>query len=65
MGRTNVVLDDRLVAEAKKLAGEKTARETIDLALREFVARRKRRDILAWEGKVHWEGDLDRIRRPR
>jgi Arc/MetJ family transcription regulator len=65
MGRTNVVLDDRLVEEAKKLAGEKTARETIDLALREFVARRKRRDILAWEGKLRWEGDLDRIRRPR
>ena len=35
------------------------------LALREFVARRKRRDILAWEGKVRWEGDFDRIRRPR
>jgi len=65
MGRTNVVLDDRLVEEAKKLAGEKTARKTIDLALREFVARRKRRDILAWEGKVRWVGNLDRIRRPR
>lgn len=65
MGRTNVVLDDRLVEEAKTLAGEKSARETIDLALREFVARRKRKAILAWEGKFRWVGDLDRIRRPR
>ncbi|TFG61153.1 MAG: type II toxin-antitoxin system VapB family antitoxin [Deltaproteobacteria bacterium] len=65
MGRTNVVLDEKLIKEAKKLAGEKTARETIDLALREFVARRKRKDILAWEGKLRWEGDLDRMRRSR
>ena len=65
MGRTNVVLDDRLIEEAKKLAGEKTARETIDLALREFVARRKRTDILAWEGTFRWRGNLDRMRRPR
>jgi Arc/MetJ family transcription regulator len=65
MGRTNVVLDERLIGEAKKLAGEKSARETIDLALREFVSRRKRKDILAWEGKIRWEGDLDRLRRPR
>jgi len=65
MGRTNVVLDDDLVREAKKISGEKTARGTIDLALREFVARRKRMDILAWEGKFRWEGDLGRLRRPR
>ena len=65
MGRTNIVLDEKLIEEAKKLAGEKTARETIDLALREFVARRKRKAILAWEGKVRWKGDLDRMRRPR
>ncbi len=65
MGRTNVVLDDDLIEEAKKLAGEKTARETIDLALREFVASRKRKDILSWKGKLRWEGDLDKMRRPR
>lgn len=65
MGRTNVVLDERLIGEAKKLAGEKTARETIDLALREFVAKRKRMEILSWEGKIRWVGDLDRLRRAR
>jgi Arc/MetJ family transcription regulator len=65
MGRTNVVLDDKLVEEAKKLAGEKTARGIIDLALREFIAGRKRKDILSWEGKLRWEGDLGRMRRPR
>jgi len=65
MGRTNVVLDEKLVEEAKKLGEEKTARGVIDLALREFIAVRKRKGILAWEGKFRWEGDLDRVRRPR
>ena len=65
MGRTNVVLDDELVEEAKKLSGEKSSRGIIDLALREFVAGKKRKSILAWEGKFHWKGDLDRMRRPR
>ncbi|MFZ2223392.1 MAG: type II toxin-antitoxin system VapB family antitoxin [Candidatus Deferrimicrobium sp.] len=65
MGRTNVVLDDNLVEEAKKLSGEKSSRGIIDLALREFITGKKRKAILAWEGKFHWEGDLDRMRRPR
>jgi len=65
MGRTNVVLDDKLVEEAKKLSGEKSSRGIIDLALREFVSGKKRKGILAWEGKFRWEGDLDRMRRPR
>ena len=65
MGRTNVVLDGKLVEEAKKLGGERTARGIIDLALREFIAGKKRKGILAWEGKLCFEGDLDRMRRPR
>lgn len=65
MGRTNVVLDDQLVEEAKKISGEKTSRGIIDLALREYIAGKKRKGILAWEGKLRWEGDLDRLRRPR
>jgi predicted nucleic acid-binding protein/Arc/MetJ family transcription regulator len=43
--RTNIVLDDELVEEAFELANVKTKRELVDLALREFVANRRRRDI--------------------
>lgn len=35
--RTHIVLDDRLVREAMKLAGAKTLREAVDIALRRFV----------------------------
>jgi Arc/MetJ family transcription regulator len=45
MMRTNIVLDDNLVKEAFRHAPVKTKRELVDLALREFVAARKRRDV--------------------
>ena len=44
--RTNLVLDDQLVDEARTLAGLRTKRETVDAALREFVARRRQQRTL-------------------
>ncbi len=44
--RTNIVLDDRLLKEAMRLSRVRTKREAVDLALREYVARGKQRDIL-------------------
>ena len=43
--RTNIVLDDKLVARAMKLARAKTKREAIHVALREFVRSRSRPDV--------------------
>jgi len=43
--RTNIVIDDRLVARAMKLAGAKTKREAVHVALREFVRGRSRPDV--------------------
>jgi len=61
--RTNIVIDDELMAEAQELAGAKTMKETVDLALRELVNSRKRLSILELRGKIRWEGDLDEWRR--
>lgn len=44
--RTNIVLDDKLVAEAMKLSRAKTKREVVELALREMVVRRRRKNVL-------------------
>jgi Arc/MetJ family transcription regulator len=35
--RTNIVLDEKLVREAMKLANVRTKREAVDVALRRFV----------------------------
>jgi Arc/MetJ family transcription regulator len=48
--RTNIVIDDELIAEAMKLAGTNTKRETVDTALRELVAQHRRMSILELEG---------------
>lgn len=66
MGRTNIVLDDRIVRQAMRLTGSKTKRQAVDVALRELVRRRDTyRKLLALGGKVHWEGDIDAWRRSR
>ena len=56
---TNLELDDALVTEAKRLGKHKTKREAVNQALREYVARRKRRRVLDLFGKVDWEHDYD------
>ncbi|HLW12433.1 MAG TPA: type II toxin-antitoxin system VapB family antitoxin [Casimicrobiaceae bacterium] len=57
--RTNIVLDDNLVKEAFRHAPVKTKRELVDLALREFVATRKRRDLRELVGKVKLDPSYD------
>jgi Arc/MetJ family transcription regulator len=57
--RTNIVLDDTLVKEAFRLVPLKSKRELVDLALREFIAARKRRDLRDLIGKVRLDPSYD------
>jgi Arc/MetJ family transcription regulator len=61
--RTNIDIDDEALREAQRLVGTKTKRETVNLALRELVARQRRIGVLELRGRVHWEGDLAESRR--
>jgi Arc/MetJ family transcription regulator len=63
--RTNIEIDDDVLREAQHLGGTSTKRETVDLALREFVARHRRIGVLDLRGRVHWEGNLEKSRRGR
>ncbi len=65
MGRTNIVLDDELVASCQKATGIKTRRELIDHALRELLRHQNQKKILELKGKVQWEGDLAAWRQGR
>jgi Arc/MetJ family transcription regulator len=66
MGRTNIVIDERLVGQAMQLSGAKTKREAVDLALRELVARRTvYRALRRLKGKLPWEGDVRAWRQAR
>jgi Arc/MetJ family transcription regulator len=57
--RTNVVLDDDLINEAIKLSGVKTKKDVISFALREFIASRKRGNLLDLEGKIEFQSDYN------
>lgn len=57
--RTNVVLDDQLLEEAFSLTGKRTKRELLDLALRELVRARRKRDLTELAGKIALRPDFD------
>ena len=63
MGRTNVVIDDRLIAKAMELYSFRTKREAIDYALRQLVGDEvdPYEAALALEG-IGWDGDLEAMR---
>jgi len=65
MGRTNVVLDDELVEECRKLTGIKTRRALIDYALREVRRHGRQKHLLELKGSVKWEGNLAEWREAR
>ena len=44
--RTNIVLDEKLVREAMKLAKARTMREAVDIALRRFVQSGRQKKLL-------------------
>jgi Arc/MetJ family transcription regulator len=48
--RTNIVLDEKLVKEAMKLANVKTKREAVHVALRRFVQSGRQKRLLDLHG---------------
>ena len=65
MIRTNIELDEKLVAEALKLSRLKTKKAVVHYALEELVRRKRRKRLLELEGRVEWRGSLDRMRKSR
>ncbi|MFO1205568.1 MAG: type II toxin-antitoxin system VapB family antitoxin [Burkholderiales bacterium] len=63
--RTNIVIDDKLMAEALRATGLKTKREAVELGLKTLLQLSKQGDIRRLRGKVAWEGDLDAMRRDK
>jgi Arc/MetJ family transcription regulator len=60
--RTNIVIDDRLMADAMKAAGVKTKREAVELGLRTLLQLRRQEEIRRFRGKLPWNGDLEAMR---
>ena len=60
--RTNIVIDDALMADALQASGARTKRQAVELGLQTLVRLRRQADIRRLRGKLSWEGDLDALR---
>ncbi|MFP4427416.1 MAG: type II toxin-antitoxin system VapB family antitoxin [Spirochaetaceae bacterium] len=65
MKRTNLVLDEQALEEARKESGLKTYSEVVNLALKEFVRRRTFARIDEYASTDVWEGSLEEMREDR
>ncbi|OGW62021.1 MAG: transcription regulator of the Arc/MetJ class [Nitrospirae bacterium RBG_16_64_22] len=63
--RTNIAIDDDLMARAMKLSGLATKRETVETGLRLLVRLKQQTQVRRARGKLRWEGDLSEMRRDR
>ena len=63
--RTNIDIDDTLMAEAQKVSGLVTKKQTVEHALRLMVRLRRQQEVSAAFGKYRWRGNLGRSRKGR
>ena len=60
--RTNIVIDDKLMADALKATGLSTKKEAVELGLKLLIRQNKQQAVRKLRGKLRWEGDLDEMR---
>ena len=63
--RTNIDIDDQLLAEAMAATGQKTKRGTVEEALWRIVKLQRQIEAAEALRGIGWEGDLDAIREGR
>ena len=56
---TNLEIDKKLMDEALKLGNQKTKRAVVEEALKEYVQRRKQREIIKLFGSIEYEDSYD------
>ncbi|MBA4390577.1 MAG: DUF2191 domain-containing protein [Syntrophus sp. (in: bacteria)] len=52
---TNLALDDNLLLLAQRVGKIKTKRETVNMALKEFIQRRKQEEIITLFGDIEYD----------
>lgn len=57
--RTNIDLEDDLVQEAFMLTGARTKKELVQLALRELINTRKKKNLFELSGQIQFTDDFD------
>lgn len=63
--RTNIVIDDDLMAQTLTATGLKTKREAVELGLQTLLRLRAQEQVREFRGKLPWVGDLESLRADR
>jgi Arc/MetJ family transcription regulator len=63
--RTNIEIDDTLMAEAQKASGHTTKKQTVEEALRLMIRLRRQEEFRTAFGKYRWRGNLAESRKGR
>ncbi len=63
--RTNIVIDDKLMADAIKVSGARSKREVVELGLRTLLQLGQQSEVRRLRGQVQWTGDLAAMRRDK
>ena len=56
---TNLAIDDKLLNEALKIGHFKSKKDTVNTALREFIQKRRQKDILGLFGTIDFDAKYD------
>jgi len=56
---SNLAIDDKLLEEAQHIGGHRTKKETVNTALKEYIQRRKQREIIQLFGKIDIREDYN------
>ena len=60
--RTNIEIDDQLMADALIATGAKTKREAVERALRQVVLAKRQLEAIQGLRGIGWDGDLEDMR---
>ncbi len=62
--RTNIDIDDELMEGAMRAGPFKTKKDAVEAGLALLARQAAYREILKWEGKLHWDGDDESLTYP-
>ncbi|OQW72960.1 MAG: DUF2191 domain-containing protein [Proteobacteria bacterium ST_bin11] len=63
--RTNISIDDSLMADVLAATGLKTKREAVEMGLKTLLLLKQQEAIKAFKGKLKWDGNLEQMRTDR
>jgi Arc/MetJ family transcription regulator len=62
---TNLAIDDQLLEEAQAIGGQRTKKDTVNEALREYIQRRRQKKIVELFGTIDFDPSYDHKKQRR